>query len=290
MVRRLLVAGAALAVVATGGALAGPAAPARAATPAHVGIVVAGLGSYCVPYRSGMTGADVLNAHFDVVYGQAPPYVGFVFTIDGVGNTRPDNTHYWAYYHGGGGSWTYSGSGAATYRPRPGTVEGWAYDDGGSSAPQPPATTYAALCGSLDPQPAPVSTPRPAPQPATTSVAAPRPATAPASRPVTTSGRTGPLAPGTSPGSSTADSTERAPAPRGSGSARASSAGRGTTSSGVDAAAAGTTAPAPSTESRAAQVERNSAGSSAPASIAALVAVLGLGGGAFWRMRRQRAS
>jgi hypothetical protein len=48
-------------------------------------------------------------------------------------NTPPASA-YWAYWHAApGGSWSYSSTGAASYNPAPGTVEGWAF--GASVAP-----------------------------------------------------------------------------------------------------------------------------------------------------------
>lgn len=43
----------------------------------------------------------------------------------------PPATAYWSYWHAlRGGTWTYSTSGAGSYDPKPGTVEGWAYGAG----------------------------------------------------------------------------------------------------------------------------------------------------------------
>jgi hypothetical protein len=161
-------------------ATTGPAAqPAHAATaPTHVAIVVAGIGSACVPWHAGITGAAVVSANFTVTWGQPPSYAGFVVQIDGVGKSPPDLTHYWAYYHNTGGGWVYSGSGAASYQPQPGTVEGWAYDDGQQSPPTPPSTSYAAICAGQDPAPPPTHAPTPT-QPPVASHPKPPPATQP---------------------------------------------------------------------------------------------------------------
>lgn len=167
----------AAAVVAVGVLTGAPAAPAAsAAAPAHVAIVVAGVGSACVPWHSGMTGADVLDAAYTVTYGQQTPYIGFVLTINGIGTTRPSNNTYWAYYHDTGSGWSYSTSGAFGYHPAAGTVEGWAYDNGQNPAPTPPAASYAAICAGQDPTVAPpaTSTPvRPASPPRSTGVSTP---------------------------------------------------------------------------------------------------------------------
>jgi hypothetical protein len=122
----------------------------------------------------------VLEQHHRVVLG-TQQYSGFVLKIDGTGTSRPDNTHYWSYWHsGGGGTWTYSNAGAGSTHPRAGTVEGWSYVNGQSRAPKPPRYTYAALCGHLDPKPqaAPKATPTSA-----AASARPTPATSTSSKP-----------------------------------------------------------------------------------------------------------
>jgi len=135
--------------------LAQPAPPAAAA-PTHVAIVVAGAGVACV--QAGGTGLDVLTSHYTVDLGQQPPYVGFVLTINGNGTTRPDDRHYWSYWHDTGSGWTYSSAGSASYTPRAGTVEGWSYVNGSAQA-SPPSTgshgsqLYQAICAGSDPTP-----------------------------------------------------------------------------------------------------------------------------------------
>jgi hypothetical protein len=44
----------------------------------------------------------------------------------------PPATAYWSYWHASthGAAWTYSSSGATSYNPAPGTVEGWAFGSG----------------------------------------------------------------------------------------------------------------------------------------------------------------
>lgn len=52
----------------------------------------------------------------------------------------PPATKYWSYWHANrGGTWTYSSSGAGTYNPKPGTVEGWSYGAGKPPTTPPPA-------------------------------------------------------------------------------------------------------------------------------------------------------
>jgi hypothetical protein len=135
-------------------------APTAAASARHVGVVVryanGRVSAGCA--RVGGTGLELLGQHHAVRMG-TQQYSGFVIEIDGVGTPRPDDTHYWSYWHSGGnGGWRYSSSGAASYRPKAGTVEGWSYVNGQGSAPRPPSRTYAALCGRLDPHAVPRST------------------------------------------------------------------------------------------------------------------------------------
>jgi hypothetical protein len=131
------------------------------ATARHVGIVVrysnGRLSAGCTTV--GGSGLQVLGRKHTVTMG-TQQYSGFVLKIDGTGTSRPDNTHYWSYWHSSGhGGWTYASSGAGSYTPRAGTVEGWSYVNGQSAAPKPKSYTYAALCGHLDPQPTPKPTP-----------------------------------------------------------------------------------------------------------------------------------
>jgi hypothetical protein len=53
---------------------------------------------------------------------------------------NPPLTAYWSYWHADrGGTWQYSSLGAASYDPRPATVEGWAFGAGTAPAVAPPA-------------------------------------------------------------------------------------------------------------------------------------------------------
>jgi hypothetical protein len=50
-----------------------------------------------------------------------------VYGIDGEGSVDDWNSgrYFWSYWHGNGGSWSYSQTGAGGYRVHPGDVEGW---------------------------------------------------------------------------------------------------------------------------------------------------------------------
>lgn len=66
-------------------------------------------------------------------YSFVPRQPGFVCTINALPNpcTKPTTSAYWSYWHATpGGTWTYSTSGAGSYDPAPGTVEGWAFGAG----------------------------------------------------------------------------------------------------------------------------------------------------------------
>lgn len=66
-------------------------------------------------------------------YSFVPRQPGFVCTINALPNpcTKPTTSAYWSYWHAKpGGTWTYSTSGAGSYDPAPGTVEGWAFGAG----------------------------------------------------------------------------------------------------------------------------------------------------------------
>ncbi len=150
-----------LAATALAGAAVVAGASPASATARHVGVVVRYANGHvsagCTTV--GGSGLQVLGRNHTVTMG-TQQYSGFVLRIDGTGTSRPDNTHYWSYWHSGGhGGWTYASSGAGSYTPRAGTVEGWSYVNGQSSAPKPRSYTYAGLCGHLDPAPAPKTAP-----------------------------------------------------------------------------------------------------------------------------------
>ena len=323
----LLRVGAAI-LAALGGAALGPVGAAAAASPAdravpphHVGIVVGGVGTACVPWDDGLTGAEVLDDEYTVVIGRQAPYAGFVLSINGIpaSGTHPDNTHYWAYWHDFGGGWNYSSDGASGYRPKAGTLEGWSYQTGFSSVVAPPAASYDSLCGDLDRAlntPAPSTSPRAPsttahPPATTTRPATPRPtSSAPSSSvartssvpnsaqasqqsPVAVVAGTAASAAGqvqrpvgtASPSSGPAGNASRSSTVVPTGSANSTSMPSTTPPRGASSAATAslTLGPAPS-KTAAKQV------SSAPAigTVAALVVVAGLGGFAYWRMRGRR--
>ena len=128
----------------------------------------------CYPYTPGLTGADLLRqAGLDT----AVEYSGqgaFVCRIvaPGVGQDGCDYPHeacqcqaqtlpwrYWAYWRLEGGAWTYSEQGAAGRVLQPGSVDGWAWGEGGvASGVTPPPVTWQDLCAAVTPLAAPTAT------------------------------------------------------------------------------------------------------------------------------------
>jgi len=270
--------GSVIAAVLAAAAVLLPCLPATAQQPAptHVAVVVDGVGTACVPWHSGMTGADVLTARFTVQWGQQTPagnYAGMVVQINGDPAAPNPHTAYWAYFHDTGSGWQYSGTGALSSHPQPGTVEGWRLDSATTSAhPEPAAASYASICAGQDPTPAPThATPSHAPthaaKRATTS-------TAPLAPHVNAAGRLATAA--------RAHAAHRSPA--------ASSSARSTTPatprSTVASYAASPLAVMPSSARAAALTPHDGGGFPPWGTALAIVVVLGLGGGALWRTRR----
>lgn len=74
-------------------------------------------------------------------YSFVPRIPGFVCRINKLPN--PCNgapaTAYWSYWHAKrGGKWVYSAAGAGTYKPAPGSVQGWAFGAGKAPSIPPP--------------------------------------------------------------------------------------------------------------------------------------------------------
>jgi hypothetical protein len=261
---------AAVAALAAAGLAIGPVGavgPAQA-SPTHVGVVIAGDKTACVPWHSGMTGDDVLHAVAKVTYR----YDGLIVQIDGkpVSGTA-DNTHYWAYWHNTKGYWVYSGEGAGTYLAPAGSVEGWAYSNG--TLTKPPLVSYTSICHDT-------TSPVPTTKPASTRPASTSSASAPAQIGHASSSSDAPP-----PFSSHAgvSATPRTKPPSRHGSATATQATTAGQSSTVDSA---TPSPSPSPS---APPKKHHSASAAPAAgtAAGLVAAAAIGGVAFWRIRRQ---
>lgn len=130
----------------------------------------------------------------------------------------------WSYWHGEpGGSWTYSGEGAGSYDPSPGTVEGWAFGAGDPpSAPPPrpaasPVRESPAAVAPAPVAPAPAAPAPAAPAPAAPAPAAPEPAASsaaavtPGATPVATTGAPAAEAVSAAPSASAATTTTTDP-------------------------------------------------------------------------------
>ena len=190
------------------GLVGGAIAPARAAAwsggacPTRAGLTVvvdfsafdAGVVVRCVPGTpsSGLEALD--DAGHSVAQVATMP--GFVCRIDMLPGeaeescaTTPPATAYWSYWTATrGGSWAYSPVGAAASRPGPGTVEGWAFTDGGRAEP-PSVPPPALVAPTPPPTAAPTARPTQAPAPRATpaaSVATTTPVTPAAGRPSAT--------------------------------------------------------------------------------------------------------
>jgi hypothetical protein len=152
--------------------------PLATAPPQHVAVVIAGQGSYCTRWHSGMTGADALQAVASVTWGTGPYAGGFVVGINGV-MTNPTQ-RFWSYWHGGGGGWSFSDLGLTGYSVPAGGLEGWSISATNGARTAPPPASYAGVCAGADAPPPPATTARPpaTPPPHATTVSAPRPAPA----------------------------------------------------------------------------------------------------------------
>jgi hypothetical protein len=134
--RRAVVA-VAVSTAAAGGltvATAPPAAAAACTGTTGVTVVVdfgslgGGVVTRCAPGDPTSGLAALTGAGF--TYAFVPRFPGFVCQI----NVKPNpcngapTSAYWAYWHAPRhGAWTYSTAGAASYNPKPNTVEGWAF-------------------------------------------------------------------------------------------------------------------------------------------------------------------
>lgn len=271
---RRLALGAAAVLVAGIPVLAGPA-PARAAAcsgTSGVTVVVdfGALGGVAVGCAAGdpSSGLSALTAA-GFGYTAVPGQQGLVCSINGVPLCAgpPPTSAYWSYWHAQpGGSWSYSNTGAGSYNPAPGSVEGWSF--GAGVAP-----------GIAPPQPAPVSPPaQPAPtQPAP---AQPPPAQPPPARP-------GPAQPPRSPAAPanpTATPTPaRQPAPGATGTVPATSSGPAAAGA---QAGGGSAAPARADPRPAADADEPGDALGLLAAVALIAALAGL---AIWRARSRRS-
>lgn len=118
-------------------------APAAAAAPTHVAIVINADKSSCVTWHAGMTGDSLLKEVAEVTYDKS----GLITQIDRKpADGKATMTQYWAYWHNIGHGWTYSSVAATGWKVPAGSVEGWIFNNGA----HPPAGTYQSICGNSD--------------------------------------------------------------------------------------------------------------------------------------------
>ena len=219
-----------------------------------------GVQDRCAPGDPSSGVAALRGAGFEPTRAaQQPGY--FLCRIDGKPATDPcqrasPEDAYWSYWHGQpGGTWRYSGSGAADYDPAPGSIEGWAFGAGKPPSIAPPPRAAASRSARSSPQSTPAAEPS----------AAPPAATAASARPTTTPTRPQPTAAGSAAAS--------APAPRSTTATRPAEPA-------VSSAPGGSPVAAPSPDP-----PTDSGIGLGP--IVALVLVAGLGAGAVVQARRR---
>jgi hypothetical protein len=101
------------------------------------------------------------------------PQDGLICQIDArPACTETTGTAYWSYWYRAPGSsrWVYASEGAGSHNPKPGSSDGWVWQDGGRTPP--PSIRAAAICPQLAAAPAPTPTPGPT---KTTASGKPRP-------------------------------------------------------------------------------------------------------------------
>ena len=187
-----------------------------AADTVHIAVVVdpgsgPSVSAVCVPAGARDNGATIL-AERAARLGTPPPRynaAGLLCAIDGVPQTgcgeKTDARYaYWAYFHGSGGTWSYSSFGPGSWRVDPGTVEGWRFQLAGKGLPTdaPPRgpASAAAICA---PQPTPTTV-----RPTISRTTVPHSGGTPSViAPAATTPLIGPEAAGTGPAVATATST-----------------------------------------------------------------------------------
>jgi hypothetical protein len=90
--------------------------------------------------------------------------------------TDTTTTKYWSYWNRAAGSshWVYASEGAGSHNPKPGSTEGWVWQDGGKTPP--PSTAASVICPQLASSPKPKPTKSKPADPKPTSPASSSPA------------------------------------------------------------------------------------------------------------------
>jgi LPXTG-motif cell wall-anchored protein len=166
---------------------------ASACTPTNGVVVVVDFGGVGGGVQHGCdgsltTGLDALHAAgFSTTGTHQNP--GFICRINGLPTAEKDACNvpspasaYWSYWNADPGQgWSYSNQGAASYHPKAGSVDGWAFGAGGPPSVSP--ESYRAQAVVAPPAAPPVTT---APRPATSKAAAPTTARTTSAAPATT--------------------------------------------------------------------------------------------------------
>jgi hypothetical protein len=272
-----------------------------AAGTTHVAIIVdlgsgSSVSALCVPAGSSSNGATILAARASMLGTPQPRYgpSGLLCAIDGVPSTGcgvVQNGHYmyWSYWHGSGGSWSYSNIGPASTGADAAVVEGWRWQPQGAGRPTDPAPRGPATASTICVPPAPPTTAR-APVTNPRNTVTTRPSTpVTAAHSATTGGPDGPTGT-TNPatGAHPAPSTTAKPTTGATATTRAGTSGNGRspttfadpTATSVELVPRGIAAP----------TGRHSSGGLPVGAIVGVLLVLGLGGaGAYAARRRSRA-
>ena len=257
---RLLLFALVMALVGVGQPLvtAGPAAASACSSSAGVTVVVDYQGSISVGCAA--SPGDGLQALSQAGHGYTfvVRQPGLVCQIDS--EPSPCNgakaTAYWSYWHASrGGGWSYSNSGAGSYSPSPGSVEGWSFGAGNPPGIDPPdAVVVLTTSSSRTTTSGPTSTPL-----ATSSTSQPTHTPSPAKAPPTSTHSTSIPAP--EPASTSVSSASQ------SSSSQSSSLGSSSTSSESSVRSSTTHPPAKSPPAATHHPTSTSVRSSAPAAV-----------------------
>ncbi len=176
IISRLLAGVAVLGALAVGLLYVGAPTPARAAAARPCVGVVVDAQQMGGAVRTGCAVGDPrtgLAALANAGFGYTPrPRDGLICQIDAqpASCTATTSTTYWSYWYRAPGShtWVYANQGAGTHDPKPGSTEGWVWQDGGRRPP--PDIALATICPQVaaSPTPAPTTSPKPKPKPTPT--------------------------------------------------------------------------------------------------------------------------
>lgn len=223
---------------------------------------------------------------------------GFLCRIEGVPaddpcvNTPPADA-YWSYWRAEpGGSWAYSNYGPASTNPPPGPVDGWSFSTGNEVQPPRTAPPGSPAPAPSSPSPSPTAEPEPEPEPATTSAPPPPPpAPEPTSPDPAPTSNAGPPEPDPSPSDHDPSTPEPTGSPSAAGSPGASSSSSPSPTPTPTPTPTATPTPTPSastTDRVATAATATDDGGPPLGTLAGVVLVLGVAGGAVVAGRRRR--